>query len=269
MAIGNNLEMKVRSFKDTTAAPTKITLLESLNLSMSYDLAKDSLNWSDLAISARTTLFKGLVLNYSATFSPYVIDNQGRKHNTFLWEENKKLMRRQNSNYSAQLSYSLNNNTFKKTNNQQQPSQGQIQSPILQSPYNDNPTIFMGNYVDFSVPWNISINYSLTYVNAYVAAQMNYQKNLTQTLSISANCTLTENWRLSASTGYDFVNKGISYTSIDIYRDLHCWEMRLNWVPFGYYKSWNFIINIKAPSMRDLKYEKRRSYLDNQGYYSY
>ncbi|MBQ7279455.1 MAG: LPS-assembly protein LptD [Bacteroidales bacterium] len=266
-SIGNNLEMKVRSLKDTTAAPTKITLLESLNLSMSYDLAKDSLNWSDLAISARTTLFKGLVLNYSATFSPYVIDEKGRKFNRFVWSENKHLFHRQNSNVSAQLSYSFNNNTFRKEAPKE--NKGQMQYPVLQTPYNYNPALMMGSYVDFSVPWNVSLNYSITYVNSYVAAQLNYQTNITQTLSISANCTLTDKWRMAISTGYDFVNKGLSYTSIDIYRDLHCWEMRLNWVPFGYYKSWNFIINIKAPSMRDLKYEKRRSYLDNQGYYSY
>ncbi len=267
-AIGNNLEMKVRSLKDSTATPTKITLLESLNLAMSYDLAKDSLNWSDLSVTARTTLFKGLVLNYSATFSPYVIDKQGRKFNKFLWKEGGGFMRRQNSNYSAQLSYSFNNNTFKSSDKSSK-SQGEMQYPIMQTPYNYNPALMMGTYVDFSVPWNVSVNYSLTYVNTYVASQLNYQKNLTQTLSVSANCTLTEKWRLSVSSGYDFVNKGISYTSLDIYRDLHCWEMRLNWVPFGYYKSWNFIINIKAPSLKDLKYEKRRSYLDNHGYYSY
>jgi hypothetical protein len=61
----------------------------------------------------------------------------------------------------------------------------------------------------------------------------------------------------------------MSYTSIDIYRDLHCWEMRFNWVPFGYYKSWNFTINIKASSLHDVKYEKRENYQSNQGYYVY
>lgn len=127
----------------------------------------------------------------------------------------------------------------------------------------------IGNYVDFSVPWNMSFNYTLSYVNAYVANEFNYQSNLIQTLSISGNLTLTEKWKVAFSTGYDFVNHGMSYTSIDIFRDLHCWEMRFNWVPFGYYKSWNFVINIKAPALKDLKYEKRHSYLDNQGYYSY
>ncbi|MBQ0015740.1 MAG: LPS-assembly protein LptD [Bacteroidales bacterium] len=267
-AIGNNLEMKVGSIRDTTLAPTKITLLENLNISAGYDLARDSLNWSDLSISARTTLFKCIVLNFSGSYSPYVIDQHGRKYNKFLWETDNRLFQRQNSNYSANISYSFNNQTFQKSDHKEAPK-GEIQHPIFQTPYSFNPAVMMGTYVDFSVPWNLSVNYSLTYVNSYVASQLNYQENITQTLSISGNFSLTEKWKFAFSTGYDFANKGLSYTSVDIYRDLHCWEMRFNWVPFGYYKSWNFMINIKASSLKDLKYEKRRSYLDNQGYYTY
>lgn len=266
--IGNNLEVKIASPKDTTGKTTKITLLENLNLAMSYDLAKDSLNWSDFSVTGRTTLFKSLVLNYSGTFSPYVIDEAGRKHNQFLWDVDHKLFRRESSNWSAQLSLAINSNTFRKTDNKNN-NGSQLQPAILQSPYNYNPALMIGNYVDFSVPWNMSFNYTLSYVNAYVANEFNYQSNLIQTLSVSGNLTLTEKWKVAFSTGYDFVNHGMSYTSIDIFRDLHCWEMRFNWVPFGYYKSWNFVINIKAPALKDLKYEKRHSYLDNQGYYSY
>ena len=98
---------------------------------------------------------------------------------------------------------------------------------------------------------------------------MGYDTNIVQALSLSGNISLTPNWKIAVTTGYDFVNKGMSYTSIDIYRDLHCWEMRFNWIPFGYYKSWNFMINIKAPSLKDVKYEKKKSYMDNQGYQSY
>lgn len=266
--IGNNLEIKVASPKDTTGQMRKITLLENLNLAMSYDLAKDSLKWSDLSVTGRTTLFKGMILNYSGTFSPYVIDSAGRKHDEFLWNSEHRLFRKESSNWSVQLSFSLNENTFKKS--QETKSGGEQLAPaILQTPYDYNPALMMGNYVDFSMPWNVSLNYTLSYVNAYVANEFNYKSNLIQTLSISGNVSLTKNWKIAVSSGYDFVNKGMSYTSIDIFRDLHCWEMRFNWVPFGYYKSWNFSINIKAPALKDLKYEKRHSYLDNQGYYSY
>lgn len=264
--VGNNLEAKFKPLRDTADELKKITLIENLNLSMSYDLAKDSLRWSDFSVTGRTTLFKNLILNYSGSFCPYVIDSLGRKHDQLLFNVDRHLFRKSNANYTAQFSYSLNNNTF---SHSRTPNQGHPASPILQSPYNYNPALLMGSYVDFSVPWNISLAYSLSYVTSYVARTFGYDTNVVQSLSLSGNVTLTPNWKVAFSTGYDFVNKGISYTSLDIYRDLHCWEMRFNWVPFGRYRSWNFVINIKAPSLRDVKYEKRKSYLDNEGYYTY
>lgn len=265
-AIGNNLEIKVQNPFDTTAEVKKIPLIESLNLSMSYDLARDSLNWSALSISGRTTLFRTLVLNYSGSFSPYVIDSLGNMHNEFLWEREKKFFRTDNSTWSLQFSYSLNNNTFKKDGGN---SQGHPTSTILQTPYNYNPVLMTGGYVDFSVPWNISLNYNFSYVNTFVAREMKLEHQTTRSISLSGNVSLTKNWKVAMTTGYDFVNKGMSYTTVDIYRDLHCWEMRLSWVPFGYYRSWFFQINIKSDALRDVKYEKRRNYQDNNGYYSY
>ena len=129
--------------------------------------------------------------------------------------------------------------------------------------------MLMGGYVDFSVPWNISVSYSFSHVSSYVARERNLKSETIQSISLSGNLSLTPNWKLAMTTGYDFVNHGMSYTTIDIYRDLHCWEMRFSWVPFGYYRSWSFQINIKADALRDVKYEKRESYLENQGYYSY
>ena len=264
LSIGNNLEAKVKPFRDTSDELKKVVLIENLNLSMNYDLAKDSLNWSNLNVSGRTTLFKSLVLNYTGSFSPYVIDTLGNKHDRFLWNEQHKLFQLNQSTWSAQMSFSLNENTFKK---EKPKEQGEIIPPIFQTPYDNHSALMIGSYADFSVPWNLSINYTLSYVSAYDAALYNIKRDLTHSVSLSGNLSLTENWRVSFSTGYDFTNKGMSYTSIDIYRDLHCWEMRFNWVPFGYYKSWNFMINIKASSLRDVKYEKKENYQSNQGYY--
>jgi len=267
--IGNNLEIKVGKWHSTEDFK-KVTLLENLNLAMSYDIARDSLNWSDFTVTGRTTLFKSLVLNYSGSFCPYVIDSLGNKHNQFLVKTEHRLFRTNNSTWSAQLSWSFNPNTFKKKKEGEQiKSQGHAVRPTLLSPYNDNPALFVGEYVDFSVPWNISLSYTFSYVSRYVAAQYGLNHEVVQSLSVSGNFSITKNWKVAFSTGYDFVNKGLSYTSIDIYRDLHCWEMRFNWTPFGYYKGWNFVINIKAPSLRDVKYEKKKNYQDNQGYYSY
>ena len=266
VSIGNNLEVKVQNPFDTAAEVKKVTLIENLAFSGSYDLAKDSLNFSNLSVTGRTTLFRSVVINYSGSFCPYVIDSIGNMHNRFLWKEERKLFRTQNSTWSAQLSLNLNNNTFKADGEK---SKGQPVYNLLQTPYNYSPTMLMGGYVDFSVPWNISVSYSFSHVSSYVARERNLKSETIQSISLSGNLSLTPNWKLAMTTGYDFVNHGMSYTTIDIYRDLHCWEMRFSWVPFGYYRSWSFQINIKADALRDVKYEKRESYLENQGYYSY
>ena len=266
-SVGNNLEVKWQNPFDTTADIKKIPLIENLTLSMSYDLAKDSLRLSPLSVSGRTTLFRSLVLNYSGSFSPYVIDTLGRLHDQFLWDTERRLFRTDNSTWSTQLTFSLNNNTFSKDADQK--NGGRPMATILQTPYNYNPVLMTGGYVDFSVPWNVSISYTFSYVNTFVAREMDLQSQTIQSITLSGNVSLTKNWRASMSTGYDLANKGWSYTTVDIYRDLHCWEMRFSWVPFGYYRSWFFQINIKADALRDVKYEKRQHYQENNGYYSY
>ena len=265
-SIGNNLEIKWKNPFDTSAEVQKIPLIESLTLSMGYDFAKDSLNLSALTVSGRTTLFRMLVLNYSGTFSPYVIDSVGNLHNEFLWDKERRLFRTESSSWSAQLSFNLNDNTFRSNGAK---SEGRPTTTILQTPYNYNPVLMTGGYYDFSVPWNLSINYNFNYVNTFVAREMHMKSQTTQSISLSGNVTLTKNWRVAATTGYDFANKGWSYTTVDIYRDLHCWEMRFSWVPFGYYRSWFFQINIKADALRDVKYEKRQSYQESNRYFSY
>lgn len=267
LSIGNNLEIKVQNPFDTTAEVKKIALLENLNLSMGYDLAKDSLNLSSLAVSGRTTLFRSLVLNYTGSFSPYVIDTLGRLHDRLLWHEEHRLFRMDNSTWSTQLSYSLNQNTFDKGN--QTKSGGRPTSTLIQTPHSTPIPVLLGGYADFDVPWNVSLSYTFSHVDRYVASLMNLQSETIQSITLSANVSLTPNWRIAMSTGYDISNHGMSYTTVDIYRDLHCWEMRFSWVPFGYYKSWFFQINIKADALRDVKYEKKQNYQENQGYYSY
>ena len=270
LSVGNNLEIKVQNPFDTAAEVKKVALIENLTFAMGYDLAKDSLNFSNLSVSGRTTLFRTLVLNYTGSFSPYVIDTLGRIHDQLLWNTEHRLFRMDNSTWSAQLSYSLNNNTFGgKDNSSAGGTAGRPTTTLVQTPSAVPIPVLLGGYADFSVPWNVSLSYTFSHVDRYVASLMDIQSETIQSITLSANISLTKNWRVAMSTGYDISNKGMSYTSVDIYRDLHCWEMRFNWVPFGYYKSWFFQINIKADALRDVKYEKKQTYLENNGYYSY
>jgi len=121
----------------------------------------------------------------------------------------------------------------------------------------DHTAHYYGDYVDFNVPWNLNIRYNLNYNKPRDEAQ------ISQTLNFSGDLSLTPSWRIQFSSGYDFKAKDFTMTNINIYRDLHCWEMRFGVVPFGSRKSWNFTIQVKASILKDLKYHTQRSWYDN------
>jgi hypothetical protein len=117
-----------------------------------------------------------------------------------------------------------------------------------------NPT----DYVDFNVPWNL---------NSGLIVTQNFSSNKetkSVILNLNGDISLTEKWKIAFMSGYDFVAKDFSFTSIDIYRDLHCWEMRFNWIPFGFRQSYNFSINVKSGMLQDLKLNRRRQWFDIQ-----
>lgn len=235
ITLGNNLEIKVRSRKDTITGLKKIPLIDNFNISMYYDFAADSLNWSNLTMSGRSTLFKQLFLTYSFIFDPYSINKEGRRVNITEWSANRRLLRFSSGTYSVSLNYRIDQNTFK-----------------AKDPDRQNARL----------PWSLTFNYTFTYgindnLDYYRAIYYNeeikkYTNNMVHTLNVSGEINITKKWKVGFVTGYDFVQKSLSYTSIDIYRDMHCWEMSFNWIPTGYRKGWKFTINVKSSALRDV-----------------
>ncbi|MGP1514711.1 MAG: putative LPS assembly protein LptD [Bacteroidales bacterium] len=260
--LNNSLEMKVKSYSDTTTGIQKVVLLENFAISTGYDLAKDSCNWQPLRISARTTLLKKLVINYSASFTPYVLNKDNQIINKFVFEKQNKLFTKQSSQWNLSLSWNFNSKNKVNNNMDNRISPTEMQY----SPFVNNLEI-LPNLVDFSTKWDLSLSGNYSRLSTYVVAIAGYSTNESATFSATGNVTVTENWKVGFRTGYDFVNKDWTYTSFDFYRDLHCWELRFNWVPFGYRSGWNFTINIKAGMLQDLKYEKRNDFRNRQIYY--
>lgn len=266
-SFGNNLEIKVPSKRDTVTGMKKVKLIEDLTFSGSYDMAKDSLNFSYLSINGRTTLFKNLSVRYSSIWDPYILDSLGRKQlNQFEWDVNKRLFRKNSVSWNFSLSYSLNNDTFKKNkkgnnNASQQFASSPLASEEEMNDIRSNPQ----DYIDWSTPWSLSLSYNLTLSNnpSYINYVLRDDRKMIQTLGVNGNVNLTPKWKVSVQTGWDFELKKLSYTSFTVYRDLHCWEMRFNWIPLGTYKSWNFTINVKASALQDLKLSKKKDYRDN------
>lgn len=260
-SLGNNLEMKVPDKNDTVEGMRKIVLLEAFNISSGYDLARDSVNWQPLRLTARTTLFKKLLINFSAAYTPYVLDSNGVLTNQLLWDKERRLFKKQNSQWTLNMSWNLNS----KADHSQ--TTGDYHSPteMQYSPFS-NPNEILSEHVDFSIPWNLTLGVNYSRLSSYIVSIAGYQTNQSATLTARGDLNLTEKWKIGFSSGYDFINKDFTYTSIDFYRDLHCWEMRMNWIPFGPRQGWNFSISVKAPMLQDLKYEKRNDFRNRMEY---
>lgn len=260
-ALGNNLEMKVPDKNDTVEGMRKIVLLEAFNISSGYDLARDSVNWQPLRLTARTTLFKKLLINFSAAYTPYVLNENGVLTNELLWHKEGRLFQKQNSQWTLNMSWNLNS----KADHSQ--TTGDYHSPteMQYSPFS-NPNEILSEHVDFSIPWNLTLGVNYSRLSSYIVSIAGYQTNQSATLTARGDLNLTSKWKIGFSSGYDFINKDFTYTSIDFYRDLHCWEMRMNWIPFGPRQGWNFSISVKAPMLQDLKYEKRNDFRNRMEY---
>ncbi len=244
-SLGNNFEMKLKNNNDTVTESKKINLLDNLNMGISYNLAADSLNFSNFSVRGNTKLFKNFNLSFGADFDPYVRDSSGLKINTYEWDVNHRLFRFNTGRMN--LTGSLKP-TGKKDKT------GQTNNDFY---YYQHPEI---PYVDFDIPWNFSAGYNLNIVNVFDKNSGLYQTKITQTANISGNFSLTQNWKITAKTNFDIVARKFSYAQFSVYRDLHCWEMTFNVIPFGTLKSYSFRINIKSNVFKGIEYNKRKEW---------
>ena len=247
--LGNSLEMKVNSKKDTTGLGKKIKIFESLNFNTAYNLAADSIKWSPIVMTGGTKLFEKINLTFTASFDPYLLDSLGKKIEKYEWKENHRFARITNATTS--LSASLN------------PSAKSKSTYLPTYPayyYLMNPEI---PYIEFDVPWNLNISYNLTYTKTFETITQTYKDNLIQTTSLQGSLTLTKKLKLNSRADYEFKNNKFTYVDISITRDLHCWQMSLFVVPYGYMRSYNFRLNIKSAIFQGIEYKKQKARLDN------
>ncbi|WP_292265919.1 putative LPS assembly protein LptD [Butyricimonas sp.] len=245
-SLDNNVEMKVRNDNDTTGDEQfkKVKLLESFQIRVSYNPFADSMRFSTIGLSARTKVFNNKVdLNFSGTLDPYAVDGNGRKINKYHGG----IGRLTNATISSNFSLSGDNGKNKEKKNE-----------MVGGYYDD--------YMDFDVPWNLSLGYNLNYTKTYSSASPKGKGDIRQILSINGDLSLTPKWKISFQSGYDFKANEVTSTSFSITRDLHCWEMVFNCMPFGQHQSYNFEIHVRSSMLRDLKLTKRESFTDSRLY---
>jgi hypothetical protein len=267
LTLDNNLELKMKSKKDTITGFRKFTLFDNIGVTFGYDFAADSLNWQPLSIQGRTVLFSFLDINFRLSFDPYVISNEGRRINQTELQVNNRLMRFSGSSLNVGVNWRLNRDFFKRfiKNEKHDGEDPPPAEPIL----SESPLGLPNHRPDFRNPWNVTINYTFAYntfdnYEFYRLRENNrYNSNIVQSINFNVDMNITRKWKIEVATGYDFQQKDFTYTAIKLYRDLHCWEMKFTWIPFGYRTGWEFQINVKASVLQDLKYNPKRDFRDN------
>lgn len=280
LTLTNNLEMKVHSDKDTSGYK-KISLIDNLTLNTSYNLFhdEDEAPWNDISASLRLKITPKVNLNVSAGFCPYTykLDESGAvyKSNLSEWERNGRIFRL--TNVRSAFNYSFNNNTFKKKKKDEDTQQIEEEEDewdpstetlddIVNKQVEQNQEEKekdADGYEDFSLPWNLNVSYSISYGNyQFNKETLEYDRRLTQSLNFSGSINFSKNWSFTISSGYDFLNHEMSYTSCSVRRNLHCWSASLDFIPFGTNQGFNFHIGVTSSMLQDLKYEKRTSSSD-------
>lgn len=277
-SIDNNIEMKMKSDKDTTGYK-KISLIDQLGASLSYDVANKK--WSDLSMNLRLKLTKSYTFNMNASFATYAyqFDENG---NVVVGDRTEWSYGRfgRFQGYSGSFSYTLNNDTFKKLfgkkdedekNKDKEGKEGgedeETEEETEEQNNNSNmrktekASVDSDGYLAFKLPWSVSLSYSYSIredrskdINIKT---MRYPYSLTHSLNVSGNFKIGSRWNMTYSTGYDFTSKEMSMTTLNITRDLHCFNMSCGLV-FGPFTSYNFSIRANSSMLTDaLKWDQR------------
>lgn len=281
--VSNNIEMKIKSDKDTTGYK-KISIIDELGASMSYNAAADYHRWSDLSMRLRLKWWKNYTFSMNAQFATYAyeLDANGKPYvgNHTEWGYGR-LPRFQGM--SQNFSFTLNPEKLKKWFGRKDDKDDDKVSVDSDGPdtnieSNMDDDLEKGKYaakkkrgniaetdddgyMSFNMPWSLTIGYGITMrentAGRFNTKTMRYPYKFTQTLNLSGNIRISDGWNINFSSGYDFENHAMSMTTASLSRDLHCFNMSAS-VVLAPYTSYNFTFRCNAATLTDaLKYDKR------------
>ena len=291
--VSNNLEMKVKSDKDSTGE-RKVSLIDELSASLSYNFAAEKRPWSDLSTRLRLKLSKSYTLSMAAVFATYAyaFDQHGNVVTSDRTEWSYGRFGRFQG-MSQNLSYtfnnqslnklidlfkgrsSRNNNTTDEDDNDADLENANVDPDLLAARKKPKEkvkaSVDKDGYLSFSMPWSLTLSYSVTMFEnrqkPINVRRMRYPYGFTQTINATGNVRIAEGWNVNFASGYDFKNKKISMTTASLSRDLHCFSMSCS-VVLKPYSSFNFTFRARASELADaLKWDKRSSYSTNIEWY--
>jgi len=267
--VGNNFEMKVQK-GDSAQTEDKIQLL-NISAGTRYNFVADSMNFDPVNINFRTDIGQYLGISGGANYNLYMFDtsannHQGARVNKFLLKERGKFA--DLTSFSLSLSTSLKGEKKQKSSDAGTPESVKQEQAAVSGEGTTQPSqkkmyysIYDREDADFSIPWNVTLSYNFQQLQPFPNI---YSRTSQITASLSFN--LTEKWQIASSGYYDLVSKQHYISSVNITRDLHCWEMSFSWYPMGTLEGYRFELKVKASQLQDLKVTKQSS---NRGNYSY
>ncbi len=275
LSLRNNVEAKMRAKKKKDGSEDeeesedkleKVSLLDNLSMSTSLNLFHtDTLTpaWRPVSFNGSTKLFKNkLNITFRGVLDPFGYDKSRSRTRETYFSQTGKALRLTTAGVTAGFSLKSKQGKGEEDSGREDDRESQLNNPDMMgedpnSPYDPRMEDYYGDYVDFEIPWSVRVDYSFNYTKPKDVV------SIVQTVRASGDFSVTPKWKIGFNTGYDLDRKQFTTTNLSIYRDLHCWEMRISVVPFGAYKSYNFQINAKSSILKDLKYNKRKSWQDN------
>ena len=287
--LSNNVEMKIKSDKDSTGIK-KISLIDELGLAMSYNMAAKEKPLSDLTMRIRLKWWKNYTFNMTAVFASYAyeLDENGQPYvgNHTLWGMGKfGRFQGTSQNFSFTLTPDKIKKWFgggsdeddkkKKNKDDEEGIDTDIESNVDDTMVNaqrgakkksggGKAETDKDGYMRFSMPWSLTFGYGITMrentSGKFNTKSMRYPYKFSQNLNVSGNIRLSDGWNISFSSGYDFDQHDLSMTTASLQRDLHCFNMSCS-VVLAPYTSYNFSFRCNASTLTDaLKYDKRSGY---------
>ncbi|WP_396161258.1 putative LPS assembly protein LptD [Flavobacterium sp.] len=267
-SVSNAFEAKVKDKESKKGETKKVMLLNNLNFSTRYDFNADSLKLKEISVSGGTQLFKQKMnINFAAILDPYAIDNSGKRIEKFNIDNGGSLFRLPRANVTLNYSFSSADGKDSSNKSEQNVQNGGREDDLfgVGTDLSDNrQSLFKkdeegekkdsnSEWYNTKLPWDLVIAYSVNYNNT------NRQDEIaSHSLMASGNIELAPRWKVGFSSGYDFVQKGVTFTQLRFERDLESWRMSFNWVPFGTNTYWGFFIGISSSILSDIKYDKRQ-----------
>ena len=262
--LDNNLEMKVKSPKDTTnGGIKKVKLIDGFGFSTGYNLLADSFQLTNPVFYLRSSLFEKISITANANLNPYDYDSSGFPVNK-LFSHNGKFYWGRIS--SANLSISTNFKSKAKDTKKEEQRKTQM-SEILSDPnLTDQQSLIdymqqnPAEFVDFNIPWSVSLAFSLYYSQQFKRDYSGFEKKFNSNININGSFSLSPKWMFTANGYYDFSTNKIQMFQMNISRDMHCWQMSIGVTPIGLYRYFNINISPKSSILQDLRINRTRTF---------